>query len=169
MIKKFFIKLYIFNLIILGGVFCYILIVKAIIPIWSVDNNEQDKKNVIGMKQSVLSEFNKDGTPFWWLENGKNYLWFTNDSDEAIRGTINLYVSKNPCGINQKLSLDLNSTRVSDFQLDDDLTKVSIDVNKIDPFSRIEVLLSSVNFVECVLNNGDNRQLIAKLEYWSFD
>jgi hypothetical protein len=163
------IRIYSLFLLCFGVFLCYLLLVRAIIPIWSIENNEQDKKKVIGMQQSAPTEFTQEGNSFWWLENKKNYLWFTNDSDEAIRGTINLYFSQNPCGANTDLLIYVNEIWVENFQLNSSISKASIKVNKLEPFSTLEVSIYPAKYTQCNLNNGDIRQLVGKLENWSFE
>jgi hypothetical protein len=96
-------------------------------------------------------------------------LWFTNDSDEAIRGIINLYISQNPCGANTDLQIYLDEVWIEDFQLNLDMSKVSINVDKLEPFSTLKVTIYPEKYTQCELNNGDLRQLVGKLEKWSFE
>ena len=169
MTKYFYIRIYSLFLLSFGIFLCYLLLIRAIIPIWSIESNEQDKKKVIGMQQNVSTEFTNDERKFWWLENKRNYLWFTNDSDEAIRGIINLYLSQNPCGANTNLQIYLDEVWVEDFQLNRDMSKVSIKVDKLEPFSTLKVTIYPEKYTQCELNNGDLRQLVGKLENWSFE
>lgn len=162
------IRIYSLFLLCFGVFLCYLLLFRAVIPIWSIESNEQDKKKVIGMQQGALTEFTKDGKSFWWLENKKNYFWFTNNSDEAIRGLINLYISQNPCGTNTDFLIYVNEIWVEDFQLSSNISKVSIKVNKLEPFSTINVSIYPKKHTQCELNNSDIRQLVGKLENWSF-
>ena len=71
MTKYFYIRIYSLFLLSFGIFLCYLLLIRAIIPIWSIESNEQDKKKVIGVQQSALTKFTKDGKSYWWLENKK--------------------------------------------------------------------------------------------------
>jgi hypothetical protein len=66
-----YIRIYSLFLLCFGVFLCYLLLFGAIIPIWSIESNEQDKKKVIGVQQSALTKFTKDGKSYWRLENKK--------------------------------------------------------------------------------------------------
>ena len=150
-------------------VLIYILVFKAIIPIWSVDKNEQDKKKVIGLKSNVASEFTIDGKAFWWLESDINILEFSNASDEAIKGAISLYVSQNPCRNDILMDIKVNDTDSLEMLIDRDNLRIDLPIVSIDHYSNVQVTLQPKTDFICKLKNGDNRKLSTKLEGWSFD
>ena len=150
-------------------VLIYILIFKAIIPIWGFEKNEQDKKKVIGLKSNITSEITKDGKAFWWLEGDINILNFSNESDEAIKGVISLYVSQNPCRNDILMDIKVNDTDSLEILIDRDNLKIDLPIVSIEHYSNIQVTLQPKTDFICKLKNGDNRKLSTKLEGWSFD
>lgn len=152
-----------------GLTLSFILLFKAIIPIWSIDINEQDKKKIIGMRTNVLSEYRNNGKPFWWLENKKNKLIFDNDSDEDIEGIITLMLSQNPCKAQTNFELELTGKLVRQFSISRDYVLIQVPLERINAFSSIEISLNPISYISCPLNNGDKRELVAKLEDWYFE
>ena len=151
-----------------GLTLSFILLFKAIIPIWSIDVNEQDKKKIIGMRTNVLSEYGNNGKPFWWLENKENILIFNNDSDEDIKGIITLMMSQNPCKAQTNLELALTGKLVRYISISRDYVLIQVPVERIKAFSSIEISLNPISYSSCQLNNGDKRELVAKIESWYF-
>jgi hypothetical protein len=147
----------------------YIVIFKAIIPIWSIENNEQDKSRVIGLKSNVASEFTADGKAFWWLESNTSILDFSNDSDEAIRGVISLYLSQNPCKDDILMNIEVNGEDRIDILIDRDNLRIELPIVNIGHYSNVQVKLQPKTDLICILKNGDSRKLSTKLEGWSFD
>jgi len=147
----------------------YIVIFKAIIPIWSIEKNEQVKSKVIGLRSNVTSEFTLEGKAFWWLESNTNILEFSNDSDEAIRGAIILYLSQNPCKNDILMNIEVDGKDLLEILIDRDNLRVELPIINIDHYSNVQVTLQPKTDFICILKNGDNRKLSTKLEGWSFD
>lgn len=135
-------------------------------PLFNVEVNELDKKKVIGMKPSVLMEFDEQKL-FWWLTKDGNTLQFENSSDEKIRGKIILELESNPCNYdenvnfiieNQSRTLGIGPNRISIIQIP----------VEIDHKSSISIFVTFDNKEPCFVRNGDRRNFGAKLVHWNF-
>ena len=135
-------------------------------PLFSINVNELDKKKVIGMKPSVLTEFDEQKM-FWWLIKEGNTLQFENSSDERISGKIILEFESNPCNYkenvnfiieNQSRTLGIESNRISIIQIP----------VEIEHKSSISIVVTFDNQDPCFVRNGDRRNFGAKLAHWNF-
>ena len=136
-------------------------------PLFDVEVNELNKKEVIGLKPSVPLEFSENNN-FWWLIRGENKLVFHNSSDEKIAGNIVLTFEPNPCNQQEKINIisELYSNSITLNK--DGQSKIQIPIiikNK----SQVPIYLQFLNKKSCFVNNGDKRDFAAKLVFWSFE
>lgn len=137
------------------------------IPLFKLSVNEINKSQVIGMIPGVPIEFDANGANFWWLEAPGETLFFLNDSDEDINGTLKMYFEMNPCKNNNRIILKFGQNEIVKEVNDLDITVISLPVT-IDEFDKIKIEISFENEKNCVLTNGDPRIFGAKLVSWSF-
>ncbi|MFM1825455.1 MAG: hypothetical protein RLZZ37_90 [Actinomycetota bacterium] len=136
-------------------------------PLFDVEVNELNKKEVIGLKPSVPIEFVENNS-FWWLVRGENKLEFHNSSDETIKGNIILTIEPNPCNALEVVSLtsEQYSNEIVIKEIDETKIVVPIEIkNK----SSVPIYLDFLNKKSCYVNNGDSRDFGAKLVFWSFE
>ena len=150
-------------------IFIYILISGAIVPILGPVNNEISKKIVIGMKSNLDTEYDSLGRKFWWVEDKKALLRFTNDSDESIAGNIILNLSRNPCNSEGRISIFSGNNEIKSLNLNQDEKKVKIGYYVIKPYSEADVFLTAQVDNFCELTNGDERKLTAQITGWAFE
>jgi len=136
-------------------------------PLFDIEVNELNKKEVIGLKPSVPLEF-YDNNNFWWLVRGENKLEFHNSSDEKIAGNIILTFEPNPCNYEEKINLSSEQISKSIMLKSNGQTKIQIPI-KIKSKSNVQIYIQFPNIKSCFVNNGDHRDFGAKLVYWSFE
>ena len=137
------------------------------IPLFKLSVNEINKSQVIGMLPGVPIEFDENGANFWWLEAPVETIFFSNDSDEDIDGTLKMYLDMNPCKNNNRIILKYWQNEIVKEVSDLDGIVISLPVT-ISEFGKIKIEISFENEKDCVLANGDPRIFGAKLVSWSF-
>lgn len=136
-------------------------------PLFDIERNELNKKEVIGLTPSVPLEFSENNK-FWWLIRGVNKLEFHNSSDEKIAGNIILTFEPNPCNYQEKIKL--SSVNDSSWILlkANEQTKIEIPI-QIKNKSQVPIYVEFLNKKSCFVKNGDIRDFGAKLVFWSFE
>ena len=136
-------------------------------PLFKLSVNEINKSQVIGMLPGVPIEFDANGDDFWWLEAPSETVFFSNDSDEDINGTLKMYFDMNPCKNNKRIVLKIGQNEIIKDVNDLNVTLISLPVT-INKFSKIKTEIAFENEQDCVLATGDTRLFGAKLVSWSF-
>jgi len=155
----------IFSALLIGlGFFTIISVSK---PLFKLSINEINKSEVIGMLPGVPIEFDTNGDNFWWLEAPSETIFFSNDSDEDIIGTLKMYFEMNPCKNNNRIVLKLGQNKIATEVNDLDATVISVPIT-INEFGKIKMEITFENEQDCVLTTGDPRLFGAKLVSWSF-
>ena len=131
--------------------------------------NEVNKKIALALESSVMTEFEPDGSPYWWITKEGVGLTYTNTTQERVVGNLALTFKPNPCL--QEKSIDLisrNKTvgRLEIGNLGKFRTNVAID---LEPYQKITITLNTLDTVLCKVDNGDERDFVAKLQGWKFD
>jgi hypothetical protein len=156
---------YFFSMFLIGlGIFT-IKIVS--LPLFDLSVNEINKSQVIGMLPGVPLEFDASGANFWWLEAPRATIIYTNDSDEVISGTLNMFFEVNPCKNNKRIIVKYEQLDIIKNISDSKTNLFSVPLI-INPYSDIKINIEFDNEYECELLNGDNRLFGAKLVSWSF-
>lgn len=162
-------KLFLLVLAIFFSWIAYVSIFLAAVPLSDPNINEIDKKNALGLTTSIETEYNQDGSPFWWITRDGIDLRYVNNTNELVKGQLILAFSGNPCKEVRNLQLKSSTQKNLYFLVEDNqIQKVLLDVS-IEPYGQFNINITSNSNRNCYVDNGDTRDFVGKLEGWIFE
>jgi hypothetical protein len=149
-----------------GGVSLFIY---AFFILYRGEVTENNISKFVVARFSSPTEYEIDN-PFWWLVEGENSLIVRNDSDEKQKGLLYLYLESNPCKKNaiikiSSINFNLNSVIQGSEEMSTEL-KIPVSVK---PYGEIKYSAYLELNENCILKNGDNRNLAAKITDYKFE
>jgi len=125
--------------------------------------------NNVVMRFEAPTEFKVD-KPFWWLTKGENKFLIRNDSDERYKGNLHIFLEGNPCKNKTTMLFDSKNFQksVDIIQTRESITTFTMPF-VVDPFSILGINATAVINEDCILNNGDIRNLAAKIVDYKFE
>lgn len=131
--------------------------------------NELDRSSALSLRATIPTEFDANGNPFWWVTSEEIELTFTNTIPETVKGSLVLTFSPNPCFEKKVIDISINDIESQNIYIEESKkVKIIIPIS-LGPIQDQNIKLKSRDTNLCIVNNGDKRDFVARLDGWTFE
>ena len=131
--------------------------------------NEADKRSALSLKASLPTEYSEDGSLFWWVTTEGIELKYTNNLNERVVGKLIINFSGNPCMQEKVLDIKtIDNETISVSVIGDETIPITLKLD-LEPYEETVIKVDSKSSIICTVDNGDNREFVARMNGWTFE